>query len=176
MAFSRGPRGRATRSRRSVSWTIGVADVDGSFSASGKAVWSFGATPTGNEETIVRTRGLVAFYNESANAIGSGWFGAVGIGIVSDQAFAAGATSMPGPLADEDWDWIWHSYFDVRAISATIADGVNAFSCAQRIVIDSKAMRKIGPNETLFGMTEVVESGAGTLEIQAQTRTLVKQG
>ena len=161
-------------SSRPTSWGLGPAEVDGAFIASGKSLWSL-ATVSDEPLTIVRTRGLFSVINQAAASIGTGFFGAFGIGVVSNEAFAAGVASVPGPLNDSDWEgWMVHSFFDCRTVTATIGDGANVFSTAQRIEIDSKAMRKFDQSETLIGVTEVVESGAGTLEMQADTRILTK--
>ncbi len=163
------------RSKRLTEWIVGPSSVDGNFTASSKALWSFGAFGD-RPVTIVRIRGHMAAYLLASTVVGTGFFGAFGIGLVSDEAFAAGAASVPGPLVSSDWDgWMWHSFFDVRSITATIADGVNAASVVARVEIDSKAMRCWDAESmTLIGMTEVVESVAGTLETQAETRVLIK--
>ena len=60
-------------------------------------------------------------------------------------------------------------------MTGTIADGVNAASVSHRFDIDSKAMRKWdGGDYTLVGVTEVTESVAGQIEVQVDTRVLIK--
>ena len=163
------------RSKRLTEWILGPSSVDGAFSASGKALWSFGAFGD-RPVTIVRIRGHMSLYMIASSTVGTGFFGALGIGLVSDEAFAAGVASIPGPLVSADWDgWIWHNFFDVRAITGTIADGANADSVVARIEIDSKAMRRWDAESmTLVGVTEVVESIAGQLETQGDSRVLIK--
>jgi len=170
-------RGRLStpRSKRLTSWEVGPEQVDGIHTASDQQIWSATVVNAGNIVTIVRLRGFVAMYQQVSSTAGTGFFGAHGIGLVSNEAVAVGATAVPGPLSEDDWDgWLWHSYFDVRAITGTIADGVNSASVVQRTVIDSKAMRKFDPAMTLIGVTEVVESNAGTLEVQGSSRMLIK--
>ncbi len=109
----------------------------------------------------------------TADAAGAGFFGALGIGVVNTAAFVAGVASVPTPLTELEWPgWLFHSFFDIRSNTATIADGVNQLS--QQMVIDSKAMRKWGNDETLMAIVEVVESTNAALEIQADTRILLK--
>jgi len=128
------------------------------------------------EFTIVRTRGLYMLELTSGDAIGAGYFGGVGICIVTDKALAIGATAVPGPFTEDAWDgWLWHSYFDVRMVTATIADGVNAGGVRMVIPIDSKAMRIVHDDETIVGVTEVVESTNAALERQGSTRMLIKE-
>ncbi len=82
---------------------------------------------------------------------------------------------MPTPLADEDWEgWIWHSYWQTRSITATIADGANAAALQTRIKVDSKAMRKWDEDQRLVGVVETVENDTAACEIQGDTRILVK--
>jgi len=164
-----------SRSRRITAWGLGPADADGALSASGAALWSQGIVITVNEVTLVRIRGNLRIIIKSSSAAGDGYRGASGIGIVTKEAFAAGAVSMPTPQSNADWDgWLWHSFWTVQAITATIADGVNAAAVSKDIEIDSKAMRKWNDDMTLFGMHEVVELGTSTIEFQADSRLLVK--
>ncbi len=96
--------------------------------------------------------------------------------MMTEDAFAVGATAALDPLTDANSDmWIWHSFFNVVAVSATIADGGNAVSGSVRQEIDSKAMRKgFDPERVMVGVTEVVEAGAASLQVVADTRQLLK--
>ena len=175
MPFANRYRGRnqsPSRSKRTTLWNQGPNDTGTAFSTVTPALWTVGSVVS-EPVTIIRLRGWFDFYLESASAVGSGFSGAAGIGIVSTDAFAAGA--VPDPNEDLDWPWIWHTFFDVRSITATIADGSNAVAAVQRIEIDSKAMRKQNPAETLFGATETIaESGTATARLFARTRVLDK--
>ncbi len=126
--------------------------------------------------TLIRTRGLVSLYLETVSAINSGMSGAIGMAVVTTAAVAAGVASVPSPITEDSWDgWFWHQFFDVRAITATIADGANAGSVFARFVVDSKAMRKVAEDESLIYVIEVgAESGAATLRWFADSRLLVK--
>ena len=168
---------RPGRTRRSVLWGFGPQEVDGAFTASNTAIWSAGITTALGEITIMRTRGRVRSILTAAGSPGDGYRGAHGIAVVQDQAFGIGLTAVPNPLDEADWDgWLWHSFFDVCAVMGTIADGVNAVGCISDIEIDSKAMRKWGSNQTIMGITQVVESGVAVLEVFADTRMLAKLG
>ena len=95
---------------------------------------------------------------------------------MSDQALAAGAASIPGPIADGDNDgWFWHRFLFIQAVTATIADGVNASCASVEYEIDSKAMRKwdVGA-QSIVGVIEVTELGTASMEHNANTRMLFK--
>ncbi len=166
--------GQQTRVRRLTDWGFGVDMLNASLTASGKLLGTTSLT-VGAMQTIVRIRGLISLGIEAAGAISQGFAGAAGIALVNSDAFAAGTGSIPGPQSDANWDnWMWHSYFDVRTITATIADGVNAQAVHQRIEIDSKAMRKWDPAETLVLMVEATETGVSSLRVNCDTRILLK--
>ena len=169
-------RGRS-RSRRTTDWALGPIDRDGSLGSTGVALWSQGITVTAGKLTVVRIRGMAMVQLLTADAVGSGMHGAVGIGLATSAAFAAGVASLPSPLTEISWDgWIWHNIFDVRAITGTRADGVNSNGARQLMEIDSKAMRKFDDSMTIFGIWETVESTNATIEMQATTRVLTMQG
>ena len=168
---------RPGRTRRSVLWGQGPQEVDGAFTVSNTAIWSAGITTALGEITVVRTRGHVQAILTAAGSPGDGYRGVHGIAVVSDQAFGIGLTAVPNPIDESDWDgWLWHSFFDIWLVMGTIADGANAFGAVSRIDIDSKAMRKWGSNQTIMGITQVVESGVATMEVFADTRMLAKLG
>ncbi len=176
MPSSRGfTRGRS-QPKRMVTWDSGPQMVDGARASTGSDFWTTGVQLVGEARvTIVRIRGVLRIHLLTATAAGDGFFGALGIGLINSEAFTAGITSSPTPFADPNWPgWLYHSYFDVRSVTATIADGVNAASASLLHVIDSKAMRKMGENEILMGVVEVVESGTATIEFQGDTRVLFK--
>ena len=162
--------------RRKTAWTVGPQEVDRNLTSSTAVLWSAGVVLTNEPQvTIVRVRGIITATLETVGAIGDGFFGAHGIGIATTAAFTAGIASLPTPLTEEDWDgWLWHTYFDIRAVTATIGDGVNAVGAVDRTIIDSKAMRIWTEDMTLFGVTEVTESGTSNVEVQGQSRVLVK--
>ena len=162
--------------KRQVVWGVGPNAQNVSSMASFAAVWSNGVVLTQESEvTIVRLRGDLLLTLLAQTAIGDGFAGAVGIGIVNSQAFATGIGAMPTPVTEVDWPgWMWHSFFNLRGITALEADGSNAMGVVQRMLIDSKAMRKMGDEEVLFGAIEGTLSGGGTLELQADSRLLAK--
>ena len=114
MAQRRGfPARIQTSKKRQVAWGLGPNAVDMTGAASNSAVWSNGiGLVTDAEVTIVRIRGSFMVFLESFTAANDGFTGAIGIGIVNSQAFAAGIVSMPTPITESDWGgWMWHQFF-----------------------------------------------------------------
>ena len=177
MPSPRGSRGRTpARSRRQVSWSPGPNAVDLAFAATGSQVWTNGVQLVLEDRaTIVRMRGWCHFIMKTTDSGGAGWAGAIGLGIVSAASFAAGVASVPTPVTESGWPgWLYHRFFDVRSITATIADGVNAAAVDLSWELDSKAMRKLGADEVVLGAIEVTEIGVSTAEFHADTRMLLK--
>ncbi len=167
------------RSRRATTWDSGPNQTKATLSATGKTIWTNGVTLVGDSEvTIVRTRGQLIIQVNLATSASDGMNGAVGLGIVSSEAFAAGAASVPGPFSQPDWQgWFWHEYWSVYGVAAQSAgqDVARNANVDQRIVIDSKAMRKLKFNEVIFGCWEVAaETGTAAIIVQADVRQLVK--
>ncbi len=117
----------------------------------------------------MRTRGEVGIVPQSFAAdvtVG----GAFGVCIVSDEAFAAGTASIPRPFDDANWGgwFMWQSFFGVFEFAdATGRVGLNANTL--RYQVDSKAMRKVGQNETVVLMCE---SQTGAFDIAMHLRLL----
>ncbi len=83
--------------------------------------------------------------------------GALGICIVSDLAFAAGAASIPGPWTNNDWDgWFLLQPFNLH-FQFTTDVGWNVIQ--SEYMVDSKGMRKAVDGDTLVVMIET-QSGA----------------
>ena len=132
-----------------------------------------GTIPTLDGLTLVRTRGLLDIFLDGApSSDGDGYFGAMGIGIVSDAAFAAGITAVPTPITESFWDgWLYHTFLSIHAMDITFG---NQAAAHQRVEVDSKAMRKIAVGETLMAVLEVVEIGTATFNVFWDSRSLVK--
>jgi len=186
VARSRGfPLRSRSPTRRKTSWTVGPqSGVDGasiSITASAAVLMGVGSAATEDGLTIVRTRGELLFFLTASTTGGGGFFGAFGIGIANTPAFTAGVASLPTPITEDDWDgWLYHRFLTVGsggAIDAGVSadvDMVNASAASVRVEIDSKAMRKINLNETLFAALEVTEVGTATARIFVNSRILVK--
>ena len=163
-------RGRAVvqRGNKRVNAWVASADQGGqSLASNASAIMQSNATLGGT--TIVRTRGLLLVRPQGFGA-DLDMQGALGIGIVSDQAFAAGAGSVPGPWTDADWDgwFVWQPW----ALRVEFSDATGVLVPANvNWEIDSKAMRKVQFNETVV---IVAESQAGAVIIETPFRMLIK--
>ena len=174
MARGRAPfrGGRQVSQRRQTAWAIGVNGTV-AHSTSVAQLYSVGAVPSAEGLTIVRIRGTFLAYLVTVGSNNDGFKGAVGIGIVTDEAFTAGIASIPAPFSDEEDElWIWHSFFHI--IGASTSSPSQQPAATVRLEVDSKAMRKFPVGNTLFAAVEVVESGVVSGESHIDTRTLVK--
>ncbi len=169
MALRRVVRGKGPR--RKTQW-VGPADQANVTVAAGGAsiLNSFDPQAQGLQSpTIVRTRGSFSF-QPAAFSADVAIHGAYGIGVVSDQSFNAGVASMPEPFSDADWDgwFVWRSF--TMAFEFQDATGTQ-FPVNIMYEIDSKAMRKVGPNETVVA---IAESQSGAFNCADHTRLLFK--
>ncbi len=162
------PVGRSVR--RKTTW-VGPADQQFVSVATGASVIIASFDPQGAAmlaPTIVRTRGQISFRWNTTGA-DSTLSGAFGVGIVSDEAFAAGTASIPRPFDDADWGgWLLWGAF---AMQLDFNTGVGAQMLYETREADSKAMRKVTANETVVLMCE---SQSGAVDIAMHLRLLFK--
>jgi len=117
--------------------------------------------------TVVRVRGIFQMHPTIMTGTDLVYGGAYGLCIVSDEALAAGAGSIPRPFDDDDWaGWFVHGYYAGRLEDDV--DG-NIFAPPSTF-IDSKAMRKVGPGESIVWM---VESQFGAVQATIHARVLM---
>ncbi len=172
--------------RRKTSWAVGpetgVSGAAQSLSATGSIGFTTGVVPTVSGLTLVRLRGEFLIGLQTAGSIGDGFHGAMGIGIASNAAFAAGIASLPTPLDEEEWNgWLYHRYFSLFANGIITTAGASLSSsqshdvmAALRVEVDSKAMRKLNVEETMYGAIQVIEVGVSIVQFAFNSRTLVK--
>ena len=162
-------RGFARAQRRRRGWETGPGDAtfQSTLSASGVALTS-GASVLVDGLTIARIRGVLTL-QLLTGGVADGFSGAFGIGICTDAAFAIGATAVPTPVTELAWDgWMYWTTFGLRAAGSTVTwAGQN-----DRIVVDTKAMRKISSDMTVFAAIEVTEIGTASLAWHFDSRLL----
>ncbi len=119
--------------------------------------------------TIVRTR-LWLHVETDQSAASETVRGAFGVIVVSDQAVAAGAASVPGPVTNTDADFLVYQPF-VNIFTLGDATGF-VEPTGTSVMIDSKAMRKVGANEDVAYMMENAVAFGAILTLQG--RYLIK--
>ena len=174
--FSRNaPRGRSLR--RKTEWNDGPAGNTGVLSASGQFGFTGGLVDvTAAGITLVRTRGELLIALLAADDVGTagGFRVAFGLAVVTKQAADAGGASVPDPLSDPDWGgWFYHWEGGLHAVSTTNLDR-QVVTAQRRLDIDSKAMRKLGENETIVAQLGIAENGVSTMFGTLSSRLLVK--
>jgi len=113
-------------------------------------------TSADDPETVVRTRGLFTVMSDQAGSTERP-FGAFGIAVVSVQAATVGITALPLPYANADSDlWFVHGYWAATIQASTAVAFANT---SRDYMIDSKAMRKVSPDERVV---VVIENGDAT--------------
>jgi len=125
---------------------------------------------------MIRIRGEFTAWITLATTVGDGFTELVaGIGIVSADAFATGVAAVPNPAGDPDWGgWLWYHAGGPLVSLETTEVGRGPLS-AIRIPIDTKAMRKMSPNEVLFGsLSTGTEIGTAAMDFLMNTRVLAK--
>ena len=169
---ARGFRPVPTRTCRKTSWSIGPGSSALTVvSTNATTILGQGASFILDGLTIVRIRGSLRMFLTTAGAV-EGFHCAVGMGIVTDEAFAVGQSAMPRPIADAGWNgWMYHRYFDVMSLSTLAAGDNNNWVAFE---VDTKAMRKVAANETLFMSLQHVEIGTAVAQVLFDSRVLVK--
>ena len=177
MAHSRGSSPVRRAPRRKTSWEFGPGGTAvTTISAPTTTVIGGGVAAAENGLTLVRLRGSLQAYLKTGDGANAGFHCTFGIGIASADAFAVGVTALPNPGDDPGWPgWLYWRVFDIHAFSATIAEsfGPNGLASVQ-FEVDSKAMRKLGINETIFASLQTIEAGTSTMSIFFESRALVK--
>ena len=168
---SRFPRSSGIR-RRAVGWEPGPRGI---LSPASTASSLFGTTVVAivDDITIVRTRGELLLLLLTSSVAQGGFDWAFGMCVVSQNAAGVGATAIPAPRTDDQWDgWFVHQMGALKSIGATVGTGLGGSQV--RIPIDSKAMRKLGETDTIVAMLEVTEVGTATMHAELISRMLIK--
>ena len=118
--------------------------------------------------TLIRMHGLLTFNSDQVVATERP-LGAFGIGIVGEEARAAGVASMPGPYDNAaDERWMYHTFMS----STFILTSADAWEFREdRILVDTKSMRKMESDDAIVAVAEVGSAAVGAL-INCQLRLL----
>jgi len=116
--------------------------------------------------TILRTHKLLVYRSDQAVAteFQTGSYGQI---VVTEAAAAIGVTAVPDPSGisgDPEADWfVWQAVVNNFFIDVNGTDGIGVDgSLGNQYVIDSKAMRKVGPDDNLISVF-AQESAVGSI-------------
>ena len=121
--------------------------------------------------TLIRTRGEILYSidgpaDNDAKSLG------FGIIIATDAQVTAGVTAFPSPLSVLDADWLWHGFGLLKSQSATQFSDLGGQ--VGRLVIDSKAMRKMKPNDNVVFVVDGANlAGTPVADVQVAARLLL---
>ena len=154
------------RGRKRTSDWVGSAD-QGAIAVAGNTSVIIQSNALLGNTTVVRTRGQISAFSSTRSA-DTEVVGAFGICIVTDEAFAAGAASIPGPWTNSGSDrwFVWEPIGYLFEVTTDV--GRLVFPSRE---FDSKAMRKVGANETVVVM---YESQASAQSVFVSFRMLLK--
>ncbi len=126
--------------------------------------------------TLVRIRGSILVMLNSSAASPGACLAVCGIKVVQAAALAASAPAAPFTDIGSDWIWWTTVAINLAAGGSAGSPNVDGQTVMQRIVIDSKAMRKIKGNEVLVFMAEnVVVTSTQTFDVDGAMRVLFKR-
>ena len=160
-----------SRVKRKVTWDGGPEGISSTLTDNSVSIFATGAEAL-SDITVVRIRGHVELM-VGGSADLSGWDAvALGICIVSQNAFGVGVTAVPNPLTDIGWDgWQWHWIAPLH-VSDLSLEGTPFRTLVE---IDNKSMRKMRSTDTIIGVVATgIEVGTATLTSTMQTRILSK--
>ena len=125
--------------------------------------------------TVVRIRGELVIGVTAIGAAGSNTDLTLGIKLTTASAFAAGGASVESPNTEIGSDWIWWYASPTRSGNAVSSESDSNVGMLRRLVVDSKAMRKVSPNQVLILVAHNVVGGSTqTIAINGTIRVLLK--
>ena len=171
MARGRFQRGRGGSIVAHKEWLAVSAKIDGLDIAVGIVGLGNLGIQHSSAATVLRLRGSV-FCELNAGAVNERVLVSVGLIVVGSNAFQAGAGSVPSPATDSDADWMW---FEQLSVSSLEEGAVVNDALFDRVKIDSKAMRKVKPDDVVVFVVEVAQSTdqTGTVDLMYMFRELV---
>ena len=164
--------------QRQFIWSGILLQAAGAALASGKSTGGLGAlgVTSGGGVTLIRTRGMYNVHFDPTSVNDVVQF-AMGLALFSSDAFTAGAASLPGPISDLDYDWIWHQNILLGPTFTATEGTADLMQNTGYRELDSKAMRKLKPSESMgFVVEAAILSGGGTIDFSMSARQLFKLG
>ena len=123
--------------------------------------------------TLLRFRSSVTVAFDETKQIADQAIITFGLAILSTDAVVSGSGSVPDPGTETEYPWIWWKEFFLQSFIAAAAEEWG--STNRSAEVDSKAMRKIKPGESLVMVGEVSNSsGAPVIDLHiGQVRVLI---
>jgi len=140
---------------------------------SGTSTTLSGALNFAAPATVLRCRGFVQASMDETKQAGDILEIVWALGIISTDAFTAGAGSVPDPGSEPEYPWLWWGGMHLEAF---VAVGIEQWgSTSQRLEVDTKAMRRIKPGTSLVYMAQVTSAtGAPVTSLEfGPTRVLI---
>ncbi len=168
-------RGGFTRGMRQRKHWHGIKGATVNFTASATAILGSFSLGERDPYTILRMLGQLLVW-----PTGGGTFVAsdearltFGFGRMSADAVALGASAMPDPSSEPDYPWLWWYSTTVNFEGSADAPG-QEIAMTDRGEINSKAMRKIGPRQSLALIVQYTDiNGSPPLSVDAGCRFLI---
>ncbi len=136
-------------SRMAKDWE-GITGAETHFTADATAI--VGSFSPDRATTVLRILGSYIIGPTSAPTAADVCAVSVGVGVVSSDALAAGAGSMPDPFGDQSFPWLyWASHPFHYASTAVVQLGPMGET---RVNIDVKSMRKLKEREALVWVAD----------------------
>ncbi len=121
--------------------------------------------------TIVRCRG--SFMASLDLVVASNVRTTLTHGLIVATASAVAGSALPSPVTDVGSDWLWWYSSPLRNGETASVEG--RIGDTDRVIVDSKAMRKVGLNEVLVYVAEVSDCElAGQVNVHGTLRILLK--
>ena len=121
--------------------------------------------------TLVRTRGKLTITTDASSTPGS--VGKVALGLIFVTGTALAAAAVPLPETDVGNDWLW---IDSAVVGSQADDSIGGAITVERLVVDSKAMRKVANNTALVLVMQVTltDGSAIVANVAGSLRFLLK--
>ena len=159
-------RSRTNFPRRRKQW-LQLPGISANLTVAGTTGGSLQAF-AGGGNTVLRCMGQHMLMGEpgATHVIGDTMTFTWAIGVVSSDAAAAGAGSLPDPADEPEYPWLyWHT--DQLVFTQT-GTSTGEGSAVVRTDFDIKSMRKISPRESLIFFGQYVDiSGTPSVRIEA---------
>jgi len=159
-----------TRGRRMPKHWHAITGVEISMTSS--AVFAGGSLALDGPWTAIRMLGEYIIGLDAAPTAQDACQIGVGIGVVSSDAAALGATALPDPITEPEYPWL---YWTNHRFFFTSTDLLANVMGAVRVPFDIRSMRKLKPRESLAVVVEYSDiAGAPAMQFSmSTTRVLV---